>query len=223
MNLRNLIYPPRCPFCGKIRGEEGPCPSCLQRATELTAVVCHICGADPEHCKCGGRNFSFRRNVSAFIYDRSPRHLLLRFKQRGKPQLAEFMGRRMYYHVKARYKEDFSAITYVPQTWWKGMCRGFCPAQLLAEELSVRLELPCVKVLKRRKGRQQKYLHGNARWQNAKKSYALFPGAEAEGKVLLVDDLMTSGATLSACAELLREAGAAEVYCATFAIAVKKS
>lgn len=223
MNLKNLIYPPRCPFCGRIKGQEGPCLSCLQRTTELTAVICRICGADPEHCKCGRHVFAFRRNISAFIYDRSPRQLLLRFKQRGKPQLAEFMGHRMYHHINARYGTDFSAVTYVPQTWWKGILRGFCPAQLLAENLAVRLELPCVKVLRRIGGRQQKHLHSNERWINAKRNYALLPGASMSGKVLLVDDLMTTGATLSACADLLREAGAEEVYCATFAIAVKKS
>ncbi len=203
--------------------EKGPCEDCLKGATELTAVVCHVCGADPAHCKCGGRTFAFRRNVSAFVYEKSPRRLLLRFKQRKKPQLAEFMGRRMYHHVIARLGTEFSAVTYVPQTPWKYLERGYCPTRLLAEQLAERLDLPCVTVLRRIGGKQQKFAVGNDRWTNAKRNYALLSGASVEGTVLLVDDLLTSGATLSACASLLREAGAEEVFCATFAIALKKS
>lgn len=223
MTLKELLYPPRCPFCGKIMPQAVPCEPCLRGATELTAVICHICGADPAHCKCGHRSFAFRRNVSAFVYEKSPRRLLLRFKQRKKPQLAEFMGRRMYHHVKARLGTEFSAVTYVPQTWWKFLRRGYCPAKLLAEQLAERLNLPCVQVLKRVRGKQQKFAVGNDCWINAKKNYTRLPGATVQGSVLLVDDLMTSGATLSTCASLLREAGAEEVFCATFAIAVKKS
>ncbi len=223
MNLKQLIYPPRCPFCGRIMTEEVPCEDCLKQATELTAVVCGTCGASPEHCGCSGRTFAFRRNVSAFLYERSPRKLVLRFKQRKKPQLAAFMARRMYHHIKARLGTDFSLITYVPQTRLKSIRRGFCPARLLAETLSDRLNIPCVPLLRRLGGREQKYEKGNDRWINAKRNYALLKKAKVGGRVLLIDDLMTTGATLNACAALLREAGAEEVCCATFAITAKKS
>ncbi len=223
MSLKTLLYPPRCPFCGRIMGREVPCTDCMNRVTELTAVVCRVCGADPEHCKCGSRSFAFTRHVSAFHYEKAARNLVLRFKLRRKPQLAVFMARRMYHHIHARLGTEFSLITYVPQTRLRTMKRGYIPAQLLAKELANRLGLPCRELLKRTCGRQQKYAKGQDRWANAKKNYALLDGATVSGRVLLVDDLLTSGATLSTCAALLREAGAEEIVCATFAIAVKKS
>ena len=222
MNLKQLIFPPRCPFCGRIMKREEPCEPCLKAATELTSIVCGSCGADPEHCGCNGRTFAFRRNVSAFLYERSPRNLLLRFKQRKKPQLAEFMSRRMYFHILARLGTDFSVITFVPQTRKKWLQRGFCPAQLLAKNLSERLNIECKSLLRRKGGGEQKYVKGNDRWANAKRNYTLQKNAKTSGRVLLVDDLMTTGATLDACASLLLKAGAEEVYCATFAVTAKK-
>lgn len=101
--------------------------------------------------------------------------------------------------------------------------RGYCPARLLAEALSPLLGVPILEVLRRRTPRQQKFLSAAGRWENAKTGYALRRGAGAGGKILLIDDLTTTGATLSACASLLKEAGAESVFCATFAITPKKS
>lgn len=223
MNLLNLLYPPRCPFCGGILKEPGVCAQCLKATTELTATVCRVCGAYPENCHCGNRSFAFLRNVSAFTYEGAPRNLLLRFKQRNRPQLGAFMAKRMYYHIRARLGEEFDSIVYVPQSVRRSMERGYCPAKLLAEDLAARFECPCADVLRRIGGVQQKYLSSADRWSNAKESYSLKRNAKINGKVLLIDDLFTTGATLNACAELLREAGAEEVVCATFAITVKKS
>ncbi len=223
MNLRELIYPKTCPFCGRIVREKGPCVQCLKSATELTAEVCRICGAYPENCRCMGHSFSFLRNVSAFAYEGAPRTMLLRFKQRNRPQLAGFMANRMYHHIRARLGEEFSAVVYVPQAYKSALERGYCPAQLLAEQIADRLQLPCIQVLRRCKTKQQKYLSVKDRWANAQNSYELIKGKALSGRVLLIDDLLTTGATLNRCAALLLEAGAEQVCCATFAIAVKNS
>ncbi|MBQ9952935.1 MAG: ComF family protein [Clostridia bacterium] len=223
MKLKDLIYPPRCPFCETIQKDATPCKQCLKNTTELTAIVCPTCGAYPEDCHCGLRQFAFRRNVSAFAYAGAPRNLLLRYKQRNRPQLAEFMSRRMYFHIIARLGTDFSCITYVPQTRQSSIKRGYYPSKVLAEHLAQRLNLPCCDVLRRVGGTQQKYLSSEERWENAKENYALLPKASVSGRVQLIDDLFTTGATLNACADLLRSAGADEVVCATFANAVKKS
>ena len=223
MKLKELIYPPRCPFCGEIQKEAVPCGSCLKHTVELTAIVCNVCGAYPENCHCGLRQFGFKRNISAFTYEGAPRNLLLRYKQRGKPQLASFMSRRMYFHIKARLGEGFSCVTYVPQTYQSSMKRGYRPAKELARLIAAMLDLPFESFLVRIGNKQQKYASTADRWANAKENYALARGAKVSGRVLLVDDLFTTGATLNACAELLRSAGAEEVCTATFAITVKKS
>ena len=223
MKLKNLLFPPRCPFCGKIMPEEIPCPQCLAGATELTGTVCRVCGAYPAQCVCGRNVFAFERNVSAYYYEGAPRNLLLRFKERNCPQLAGFMAKRMFRQIEGRLGRDFSFITYVPGAVSGALRRGYCPARLLAEALSPLLGVPILEVLRRRTPRQQKFLSAAGRWENAKTGYALRRGVGAGGKILLIDDLTTTGATLSACASLLKEAGAESVFCATFAITPKKS
>ncbi len=223
MSLKDLLYPPRCPFCGKIMEREEPCTDCLNRSTELTATVCKRCGAYPEDCGCFHRDYAFRRNVAAFIYADAPRNLLLRFKLRNKPQLVRFMSNRMYHHIVARLGNDYTAVTFVPQSVLRGIKRGYCPTRSLAEEIAQRMNLPCISTLKRRIGKQQKNLSGAQRWSNAQKNHLLRKDTSVSGKILLIDDLFTTGATLNACAALLKRAGADTVDCATFAIDVKKS
>ena len=137
MNLKSLFYPHRCPFCGRIRSEKGTCLRCLKSTVELSGLICERCGALPEFCKCSAQSYSFKRNISAFTYEGGARSMLLRMKERTKPQLAVFMANRMYYHIRGRYDVSrFSAITYVPQSKKKEFSRGYAPTRLLAEELS---------------------------------------------------------------------------------------
>lgn len=223
MSLKSLLYPPRCPFCGKLMEREEPCAECLRNATELTAAVCRRCGAYPEDCSCGQWSYPFTRNVSCYLYEKSPRTALLRFKLRNSPQQVRFIGRRMYFHILARLGKEFSCVTYVPQSFQRTLKRRYNPTKILAEYIAGELGVPCKRTLWRVRGKQQKYLKGNDRWANARKSYKLRRKNVLSGKVLLIDDLFTTGATLSACAALLKEAGAEEVVCATFAINRKKS
>ncbi len=223
MNWRKLLYPPRCPFCGRVQEDENPCAQCMKQTQELTGAVCKFCGNLLEDCSCSGRVFAFVRNVSAFAYEGAPRTLLLRFKQRGQPQLASFMAQRMARQVEGRLHQNFSFITYVPSARTARWKRGYCPAQLLAEALSRRLKIPCKAVLYRKGGKQQKYLTAEERWENAKNSFAMKEKSPVEGTILLVDDLMTTGATLHSCASLLRSSGAKQVFAVTFAHTTKKS
>lgn len=223
MTLKDLIFPPSCVFCGKIMDRNKPCEECLKQATELTATVCNRCGAYPEDCSCMGREFFFTRNISCFIYEKSPRNLLLRYKLRYKPQLAKFIARRMYYHIRARLGSDFSMVVYVPQSRRARIRRGFSPTKEFARLIAKYLGVECCCPLRRVGSLQQKYVASGERWANAKRNYTLLPGKQVHGRVLLVDDLFTTGATLNACAELLKLAGAEEVVCGTFAIKAKKS
>lgn len=219
----DLLFPPGCVFCGRITNSATPCAECLKEAKELTATVCRRCGAYPEDCSCHGKTFSFKRNVSCFTYENGPRSLLLRYKMQNKPQLADFMARRMYYHICARLGTDFDAVTYVPQSYGAQVRRGFSPSGELAARIAGQLKLPLCKTLIRTGATVQKALSAAERWQNARRNYQLLPRVRLSGRVLLIDDHFTTGATLNACAELLRQAGAEEVVTATFTIDVKKS
>lgn len=221
MNLHTLLYPPRCPFCGEINKDGLPCDTCLKEAVELTEKVCSVCGAYPENCVCRKNRYAFTRNVSAYYYDGPARHLLLRFKGSGKrPQLADFMVRRMLRQIEGRLAgHNFAAVAFMPSSTYRNLTRGFAPAHLLAEGLAEKLDLPLINPLKRRLfSRQQKAFSSAARWEHARKLYRLRRDVTLSGEILLVDDLFTTGASLSTCAALLRKAGADRVFTVTFAI-----
>lgn len=219
MKWRELIYPARCPFCGKAMKREEPCEICRESAIELTGEVCGVCGVLPRDCFCRPlQPFTFERNISSFYYVGGGRTLVLRYKERNRPQLAEFMAKRMFRQIEGRLEGPFSALVPVPNTVPATLRRGYSPTELLGDELSRMLQIPMKQVLLRRGMVQQKNQKSRAdRWKNAEKNYALRKGASLSGNVLLVDDIVTTGATLEQCAALLKEAGAEKVFCITFA------
>lgn len=222
--LKELLFPPRCPFCGRVGTREEPCKRCRISARELTGEVCKVCGVLPEDCFCRPlQPFAFERNISSFYYSGGARTLVLRYKERSAPQLAPFMAKRMLRQIQGRLEGEFSAIVFVPNTAKATWRRGYSPTQLLAQELSAMLEVPVVDGLTRNNAPQQKY-HKRAadRWKSAKENYLLRKGVSLSGRVLLVDDITTSGASLHACAALLKKAGAEKVYAVTFAAPPKK-
>lgn len=222
MKWYELLFPRRCPFCGRLVKGNEPCERCKENTLELTGEVCRICGALPEDCFCKPlQPFSFERNISAFYYKGGARALVLRFKEREKPQLASFMAKRMYRQIKGRISELPKAIVFVPNakhTTWR---RGYSPTRLLAEELSSLLDIPVVDALIRLPAPQQKYQKKN-RWESGHRNYDLKKGAHLQGMVLLIDDVVTSGASLDACSKLLKKAGAEKIFCVTFAVSARK-
>jgi competence protein ComFC len=116
---------------------------------------------------------------------------------------------------------EFDQITYVPSTMIKRITRGFNPARVLAQEISARKQIPLIKTLRRRKSafiKDQKKSSKTVRFDNAAKEFTLKADIDLRGKkVLLVDDVLTTGATMNRCAGLLKSAGADLVYTAVIA------
>ncbi len=223
MKLYEMIFPRRCPFCGRLVKEAGPCKRCEENTVELTGEVCRICGALPEDCFCRPlQPFSFERNVSAYSYKGGARSLVLRFKERGKPQLAPFMAKRIFRQIEGRLSEPIDKIVSVPNSKAAVWRRGYSPTELLARELSSLLNLPVEEPLLRLPTPQRKYQKGN-RWNNVRSDYALKKEISLKGNILLIDDVVTSGASLDTCARLLKKSGAEKVFCATFAATPRKN
>ena len=115
---------------------------------------------------------------------------------------------------------EFDAVTWVPVSKKRLKKRGFDQAELLARTAGRALDLPAAALLRKcRHTQPQSGLEEeSARRANALGAYELLPGGKLEGKrVLLVDDVVTSGATLSECGRVLLQGGAAAVYCLTLA------
>ena len=154
---------------------------------------------------------------SPFFYTDVVRASLLRFKFRGCTGYAEAYGE---FLAKCIDENGIScdSITWVPLSRQRLRKRGYDQARLLAESLSKRTGFPCEPTLtKRRNNPPQSTIHSTEkRKKNVRNLFASLLDADIKGKrFLLVDDIVTTGATLSACAEVLKKAGAAEIKAVT--------
>ena len=201
-----LLYPPRCTFCRRFLtdGENGVCRFCKKR--------------------CGGARIERELDhigacTAAFRYEGAVRDSLLRYK---------FHGVTAYGTVYAEYLAkcidetgiSCDIITWVPLSRRRLRRRGYDQARILAEDTAERLGLPCERLLEKRVDTRPQSGIGDAqkRRSNAKGVYACCAPEKLAGKrVLLIDDIVTTGATLSECALMLKKAGCAEVFAAAAA------
>lgn len=214
MSLRekvlDLVFPPKCPFCQKILDDP-------------RAPVCPACRLDLPWLeeKAGERKVDFADGCfSPLAYrDAVPeavrRYKFSRVRALGKP-FATLMAR----CLGERLPQGADLICWAPLSRQRLRERGFDQAELMAREVGRLLSIPACPVLKKTRNTapQSELEEASARRANARGAYVLLPGAEIQGRrVVLVDDVVTSGATLGECAALLRQAGAAEVWCLTLA------
>ena len=218
--LLDVVFPRRCVVCG---GDgESLCPSCDRSLRRLTGTMCERCGAPTEwpveRCReCGGRRLAFARARAAVAYDDAAKRLVAAWKERGQRTLAAVAAELVADVVP---RPTAYTVTYVPADHGRLLERGHNPAQRLAHELGARWELPAVALLRRRFGiPPQKGLKLAERRRNVRGIFE--PTKSSPRRVVLVDDVYTSGATVSAAASALRNGGARHVEVVTFARAVR--
>ena len=203
----DLIWPRRCVFCGEIlRTEEPVCGRCMEKLPFFTPDAKPHPVPLTEGC------------VSVLRYRDAVRDSVLRMKFHGAWHYARAYAGLMAAVLAAHEWTDFDAVTYVPSR--RRSDRPYNPAELIARELCSRLDLspPQALLRKVRRNRRQSGLEASARAANVLGVFALTPAAAVSGKrILLVDDVLTTGATLSECARILRNGGAETVSCVTLA------
>lgn len=212
--LLDLLFPPKCPFCGKL----------LEEGQTLLCPVCQ-CELPWAQGTQGERKVEFvDLCVSPLWYRGKVRDSHHRYKFSGVRAYAEPYATLMEQCVTDRLQGRFDLITWVPLSRKRLRKRGYDQSQLLAQRMADRLDMPCGRLLKKvRDTKAQSGLKGESeRRANVLGAYEIYPGVQPAGKrVLLVDDVVTTGATLSECARVLRTAGAAGVVCVTLAAAGK--
>lgn len=206
--LLDLIFPPKCPFCGGLleRYEQGMCDRCQP-------VLPWTDGEnDPvEFCDV---------SLSPLRYQGSAREAMHRFKFLRGQEHGDLFGTLMAQCLHDRLEEPVDAVVWVPLSRKSLRRRGYDQAGLLARRVAEEMELPLLSALEKvRDTSVQSSVKGDAaRRANVTGAYRVRDGIELNGKrVVLVDDVVTSGATLSECALCLRLAGAECVYALTFA------
>ncbi len=207
--LLNLIFPPRCPFCNSPvdRAPSAPCPKCRQADFWLEGAQVVTPGTAFLRCVCAG------------WYRGALRESMRRFKFQGHPDYAKAYGPVLARIIRDYLPGSYDLITWVPVSPATLKERGYDQARLLAEETAKALSTQAVSLLaKMGKNKAQSSLaQGSQRWKNVAGVYSVpDPAAVAGQRILLIDDILTTGATLEEAARTLRRAGATQVVAAAF-------
>ena len=210
--LMELLFPPKCVLCRKLlkSGEIDLCRECRADATEYAGKKINIRFLD-----------SF---AAVWYYEGNVRRSLLRFKFYNARSYGVSYGRILAMRLQREYPDGFDMLTWVPVSRLRKLRRGYDQVELLAKAVGRELGLSPVPTLKKiRNNRPQSRLKDPAaRRANVLGAYRLLEGAAVKGqRVLLLDDILTTGATAGECARVLLSAGAKEVHCAAVAAARK--
>ncbi len=226
----DALLPPRCLACGAVVAEAHRlCGPCWAGADFIAAPHCALCGlpfdVDPGAgalCgECAVARPPFDRARAALRYGGVARTLVLRLKHADRTDLAPALGRWMA-RAGAAMLEDADMVAPVPLHRWRLFARRYNQAAVLAAAVARQSGRPFVPDLLRRTRRtpSQAGLSRRARTVNLRGAFAVRArrrAALAGARVVLVDDVMTTGATVAACARVLRRAGAARVDVLTLA------
>ena len=226
----NLIFPAPCPICGKlsratergevicrdcygeIRGINGPCcPSCGRPFPSGVALLHspdHLCGT------CRRRRPYFDKAFTAGAYEGALREAIHLFKYQRHWRLGVWLADRMAALAQQELSgETIDVVVPVPMHWWKHRLRGIWPSQILSARIAHQLKRrhAAQALFRRRWTSPQTDLTAAQRFRNVVEAFAARPRDVTDAGVLLVDDVLTSGATAHACAQALRMAGARTV------------
>lgn len=210
--LMELLFPPKCVLCREIlkNGEIDLCKGCRAEAPEYPNRKIKLQFLD-----------SF---AAVWYYEGNVRRSLLRYKFYNARSYSLSYGRILAMKLLREYPEGFDVLTWVPVSRLRKLRRGYDQVELLAKAVGKELGMsPVPTLIKIRNNRPQSRLKGaEARRANVLGAYRILENVDVKGKrVLLLDDILTTGATAGECARVLLSAGAKEVHCAAVAAARK--
>ena len=206
----NLLFPYKCPLCQRILEEQGEvlCPECQKKLPWLLDNRAERKVDLTEGCLSP---LAYRGDVPDGVH---------RYKFGGRQSYGRTFSTLMSQCLQDHGKTSFDFVTWAPLSKKRLRERGFDQAEILARGVGDQLGLPVVSLLEkvRHTQAQSDLKEESRRRANALNAYRIKPGTQVAGKsVLLVDDIVTSGATLSECARVLLQAGAKSVHCLTLA------
>ncbi len=208
--ILDLLFPPKCVLCGKLL-EDGE------------QDLCRSCRVDSPECPKNKLKFTFLDSWTAIWYYKGYiRESLRRFKFRRMRHYGVSYGRLLAMKLLREYPEGFDVLTWVPVSSLRKFTRGYDQGQLLAEAVGAELGMEPVAALKKvRHNRPQSGISGQAkRRANVLGAYRITEPELVSGRrVLLLDDIITTGSTAGECARVLLTAGAKEVHCGCVAAA----
>lgn len=223
--ISETLWPTRCAVCdapGQVLCERCAASlpyldwwrACKRCGSAFGSVQCDTC--NPVVLERMGRcELPYAACAGAAMFSPEVGHIVRVYKDQGERRLAAVMAGQMVRALPPDWPVD--AITFVPATLAAVRFRGFDHSELLARQVAEALGLSCVRTLARPKTRDQRQLSGKQRVSNLAGRFEALDGSRAPLRVLLVDDVYTTGATMCAATDALKAAGSQEVRCLTFA------
>jgi len=212
--LLNLLFPPKCVLCGTVleTGHQDLCPAC-----RLDGPVCLVSRTKLPFVDSW---------VAVWHYEGFVRRSIHLFKFYGRRSYAVSYGKLLAMELMKAHPEGFDALTWVPTGTLRKLRRGYDQVELLANAVGSELGIPPQRLLKKiRNNRPQSGIRGEAqRRANVLGAYRATDPASLRGKrILLLDDVITTGSTVGECARVLLTAGAKEIHCGAVAYARHKT
>lgn len=225
----DMLYPRRCPICEDIAMPKGElvCPDCVARIPYVKGPRCYRCGKElrderAEYCHdCSKHKLYYEKGVSLFRYNFVMRRAMDGFKYKNKREYADFFTTELIRVFGEEMKSwEADAVIPVPIHKSRRRTRGYNQAELLAEPLSRYLQVPMNTELlvRSRKTKPQSKLDDKERRKNVEEAFKINKNVVQLRKVILVDDIYTTGSTINTCARLLKEAGIEKIYFACVCI-----
>lgn len=224
----DLLFPRRCPVCGGVAMPKGRliCPACLKQLSFVSSPACMKCGKEigsreQEYCAdCIRRKKSFTRGFALLNYDSRAAVSMAAVKYHNKREYLDFYARAAALRFEKQFRQaGIQVIVPVPVHVSRLKTRGFNQAAVLAEKLSAELGIPWEELLIRvKKTDPQKSLGSAERLKNLRGAFEAEQEAGKWERVLLVDDIYTTGSTAEICSRALLKTGVKQVF--VFAVCI---
>lgn len=227
--ITGILYPARCVMCNEVigGGRTVCCQTCREKLPFIREPRCYKCGKaledmTQEYClDCTKKKHFYTRGIALWGYNEQVKHAVYRYKYKNQRVYAGYFADELVQNCGAVIRSwEADMLVPVPLHRARYRKRGFNQAQLLAEKMSQQLGLSvCPHAVGRvRNTRPQKELNDKERQKNLKSAFIIDENSVKLKKIILVDDIYTTGATVDAITELLLCAGALQVYVVTLCI-----
>ena len=222
-----ILWPTRCAICDST-GDDVICDECKRKLRFIDRYeACSRCGAPHGSLQCtecndlvlgssGLEAFPLDSMSHAMILDDAAKRIVTAYKDQGERRLCDFIGEMIGNQIDPNVHREGFAITYIPDTARAFRRRGFDHSQEIANEVSRLSGIPCIGLFKRPKSIDQRKLGRASRIGNMANRLAIEEDAEVPSRLIIIDDVCTTGATIySACLEL-QSKGAEHIRAVTF-------
>lgn len=221
-----MLYPSTCPICGKIPDKKNnektvACEKCIRKLSYIESPRCLKCGKpvdneETEICyDCSRTNHIYLQGVGVWAYTNEIKQSIYRFKYHNKREYGKFYGD----EIKNQYESiirGWNADVLIPVPLHKSKIRkrGYNQAAIIAQALGLVMNMLVDDeiIARKKKTKAQKELNDKDRVKNLENAFIISDNNVKYNKVILVDDIYTTGTTIDACAKALLDSGVTQVY-----------